>query len=82
MKAKDALLLKNTITQNPILAKRACFACFACFACCITYFIKSQDIACVCFKICHTLHFSSSGSIHDNISSLSITKIYAIIDFF
>ena len=36
---------------------------------------------CVCFKICHTQLFSASGSIHDNISSLSITKKYAIIDF-
>ena len=26
------------------------------------------------FKICHTRFFSASGSIHDNISSLSITK--------
>ena len=28
----------------------------------------------LCFKICHTLLFSASGSSHDNISSLSITK--------
>ena len=39
-----------------------------------TYFIKSQDIVCVCFKICHTRLFSASGSIHDNISSLTIIK--------
>ena len=28
----------------------------------------------LCFKICHTLLFSASGSTYDNISSLSITK--------
>ena len=37
-----------------------------------TYFIKNQDM--YVFKICHTRFFSASGSIHDNISSLSITK--------
>ena len=35
--------------------------------------LKAKTL-CVCFKICHTQRFSASGSIHDNISSLSITK--------
>ena len=43
-----------------------------------TYFIKIQDIVCE-FKICHTLFFSASGSIHDFI--LINHKKYAIIDF-
>ena len=38
-----------------------------------TYFIKRKYIVCE-FKICHTQLFIASGSIHDNISSLSITK--------
>ena len=35
--------------------------------------LKAKTL-CVCFKICHNKRFSASGSIHDNISSLSITK--------
>ena len=35
--------------------------------------LKAKTL-CVCFKIYHTHLFSASGSIHDNISSLSITK--------
>ena len=36
---------------------------------------------CVCCIICHTLLFSASGSIHDNISSLPITEKFAVIGF-
>ena len=35
--------------------------------------LKAKTL-CVCCKICHTQLFSASGYIHDNISSLSITK--------
>ena len=36
--------------------------------------LKAKTFVCVLKQICHSLLFSASGSIHDNISSLSITK--------
>ena len=70
MKAKDTLLLNNTITQNPNLPRRACFWHVASLICFILLF-KTTSI----FQRTSTTH-SNYVSCSKTISRWTQTEIY------